>query len=176
MEYREEQKVCVAGIITKRVNKQTRKGDSMAFVTLEDKSGEIEVVVFPGQLSTMSHLLMVDSAVMITGNITIREDENAKLKLQSAAALLTNEEIKKQIHVAEKKKDPSLYLKVSSVDSPEYKKAYAFCEIFKGSIPVVIYEESTGKRYKSSNFGVKVSDFTMKELKEILGEDSVVLK
>ncbi len=175
-EYREDQRVTVAGIITKRVNKQTRKGDSMAFITLEDKSGEIEVVVFPGQLGTMSHLLTVDSAVQMTGNITVREDENAKLKLQSAYLLLTNEEAKKQQPVTENKKPPSLYLKVSSVESVEYKKAYAFCEIFKGSIPVVIYEESTGKRYKSSNFGIKVSDFTIRELKDILGEDSVVLK
>ncbi len=175
-EYREDQKVSIAGIITKRVNKQTRKGDSMAFVTLEDRSGEIEVVIFPGQLATMSHLLAPDSAVQIVGNITVREDENAKLKLQSVSTIATNEEIRKRQMSNDNPKPPSLYLKVSSINSPEYKRAYAFCEIFKGNIPVVIYDESTGKRYRSSNFGIKVSDFTLNELKDILGEKSVVLK
>ena len=70
----------------------------------------------------------------------------------------------------------SLYLKVNSINSQEYTRAYAFCEIFKGNVPVIIYDESTGKRYKASNFGVNVNDFTLTELKLILGEKSVVLK
>ncbi|MBR6669884.1 MAG: hypothetical protein IKL31_03950, partial [Ruminococcus sp.] len=76
----------------------------------------------------------------------------------------------------DKVKQQALFIKVSSLNSEEYKRAYAFCEIFSGSVPVIIYEESTGKRYKSSNFGVTVSDFTINELKNIVGEKSVVLK
>jgi len=178
VEYREDQKVTIAGIITKRVNKQTRKGDAMAFITVEDRSAEIEVVVFPGQLASLSHQLLQETAVSITGNITVREDENAKLKLQSVSLLENNENFSRKNSAESNKENklPVLYLKVTSVDSKEYTKAYAFCEIFKGNVPVVIYDESTGKRYKSSNFGITVNEFTMKELKLILGEKSVVLK
>ncbi len=173
--YREEQRVTVAGIITKRVNKQTRKGDAMAFITVEDRSGEIEVVVFPGQLSGLSHLLTVDSAVKITGNISVREDENAKIKLQSAEILLPDDQQKKKENT-KKNVLPTLYLKVPSVDSREYKRVYAFVEIFRGAVPVVIYDAKTGKKYKSANFGIDLSEFTVNELKSILGENSVILK
>ncbi len=176
-EYHDDQKVTIVGIITKRVNKQTRKGDSMAFITVEDRSSEIEVVVFPGQLSSSSHLLLPETAVKIVGNITVREEENAKIKLQSVSALDTNEVyVNKKIAVKNDNKPLSLYLKVNSINSQEYTRAYAFCEIFKGNVPVIIYDESTGKRYKASNFGVNVNDFTLTELKLILGEKSVVLK
>ena len=172
--YAEEQRVTIAGIVTKRVNKQTKKGDSMCFVTVEDRSGEIEVVVFPGQLSSVSHVLTVDSAVKIVGNISVREDENAKLKLISAEPILSNDQIpqKSKSELSPK----ALYMKVSSVDSTEFKKICAFIEIFKGNFPVIIYDESSGKKYRSSALNVDISEFTLRELMEILGEENVVLK
>ena len=179
-EYKEEQRVTVCGIITKKVNKQTRKGDSMAFLTVEDRSGEMEIVVFPSQLAKISHMLTVDSAVKISGNISIKEDENAKLKLQSLESLLSNEEYAKA--EAAKKAEiatnrlPTVYIKVPSVKTAQYKRVCAFVDIFKGPVPLVIYDEETGKRYKSSNIGIIADDFTIKELKAIVGENSVVLK
>ncbi len=175
VEYKDDQKVTITGIITKRVNKQTRKGDSMAFITVEDRAAEIEVVVFPGQLASVSHQLLPETVVKIVGNVTAREEENAKLKLQSVVVLENNEEFRRR-QITTQNKPQSLYIKVSSMDSEEYKRAYAFCEIFKGNVPVIVYDDSTGKKYKSSNFGITVSEFTIKELKVILGEKSVVLK
>ena len=62
----------------------------------------------------------------------MREDENAKLKLQSVDVLENNEEYKnrKPLNVVPNKQ-LSLFIKVTSLDSEEYKRAYAFCEIFE---------------------------------------------
>ena len=71
---------------------------------------------------------------------------------------------------------PTVYIKVPSVNTAQYKRVCAFVDIFKGPVPLVIYDEETGKRYKSSNIGIIADDFTIKELKAIVGENSVVLK
>ena len=178
--YKDGDKVCVCGVVTKRSNKVTRKGDHMAFITVEDRSGEIEVIVFAKNLANIGHMLTTETAVCIKGSITQKDDENAKLILNDVEPLVSNDEfVVKQPEVkktTKESKEPMLYLKVPSVESTEYTRCCAFIEIFRGSIPVLIYASDTGKRYKAPGFGVALDEFTMNELKEILGSDSVILK
>ena len=55
--YHDKETVTVAGILTARTNKQTRQGASMAFLRLEDRLAEIELVVFPKILEKYSYFL-----------------------------------------------------------------------------------------------------------------------
>ena len=173
---KEGSNVDLCGVITKRSNKVTRKGDTMAFITLEDKSGEIEIIVFSGVFEKYNYILNVECAVQIRGTLNFKDEETPKILLKSADLLMSNEEYVKKTSESKKSNSPVLYLRVNSLDCPEYHRICAFVDIFKGNIPVVICDASTGKRYKSNNCGIMISDFTMGELKEILGEDSVVLK
>ncbi len=173
---KEGSSISLCGVITKRSNKVTRKGDNMAFVTLEDKSGEIEVIVFSGVFGKFNYLLNVECAVHINGTLNYKDEETPKILLKSADALMSNDEYVKKMSEVKKSDTPVLYLRVNSIECSEYQRICAFIDIFKGNVPVVICDASTGKRYKSNNFGVMLSDFTVNELKEILGSDSVVLK
>ncbi len=179
--FKDGDKVCICGAVTKRTNKQTRKGDHMAFITVEDRTGEIEVIIFANMLANVGHMLFTDSVVCVKGSITVKDEESPKIILYEAKALVSNEEYVEPNQVntfsgKNEKKEPVLYLRVPSVNSCEYSKACAFIEIFKGSIPVVIYAADTKKKFKTAGFGVYLDEFTVNELKEILGEDSVVLK
>ncbi|MBF0626826.1 MAG: DNA polymerase III subunit alpha [Magnetococcales bacterium] len=68
-------KVRVAGVIAERKLHRTRKGDRMAFVTLEDLEDQIEVVVFADVYAGCQTLLEGDGVVIIEGNLETGEDE-----------------------------------------------------------------------------------------------------
>ena len=71
--------VDLGGILTEVKEKATKKGDYMAFVTLEDMTGQIECLVFPRVFEKYRLLLNPDEAVVISGKISVREDEAPKL-------------------------------------------------------------------------------------------------
>ena len=64
---------------------------------------------------------------------------------------------------------------MKSIDSPVFKRALAVCEIFEGSLQVIIYDDKA-KKYVSSNVYTSDSQFVIDELKEIVGSGCVVLK
>lgn len=69
----------VGGLITQRNIKSTKKGDIMAFLTIEDLVGTMEIVVFPRDY--MRNKEIIDSAkkVFISGQVKVDMDSNAKL-------------------------------------------------------------------------------------------------
>ena len=71
--------VTMAGIITEKKTKATRKGDMMAFVTLEDLYGSTELLIFPKVYEKYRHLLEPDTLVTVYGHLSVREDEPIKL-------------------------------------------------------------------------------------------------
>ena len=68
-----------AGIITKVSKKFTRKNTVMAFITVEDYYGIVEIVVFDSVYEKKSDILLEDNIVFIEGRLSIREDEPAKI-------------------------------------------------------------------------------------------------
>ncbi|MBR6708230.1 MAG: DUF655 domain-containing protein, partial [Clostridia bacterium] len=84
-EFPDKKAVSVAGIITSLTRKTTKKGDAMLFFTLEDRTGEIEVIAFPRQLNAYAELLHTDSTVLLRAAISVRDDEQPKLTLNEAS-------------------------------------------------------------------------------------------
>jgi DNA polymerase-3 subunit alpha len=73
------QRVWVGGIIVGKTVKTTRNNTTMAFVTLEDLAGTVEVVVFPKDYEKNRTLLSEDEKVFILGRVSIQEDEQGKV-------------------------------------------------------------------------------------------------
>ena len=71
--------VVIAGLISYRRDKATKKGDLMSFVTVEDLSGSMEVLVFPKVLLDFGEFLQEDKVVAISGKVSAREGEDTKL-------------------------------------------------------------------------------------------------
>ena len=88
--FKDGDSVAVAGIVTRRINKATKSGDRMAFITLEDKTGEIEVIAFPRTLTDYGWALESDSVVAVNGTLQYKEDDAPKLLLRRAVPLKEN--------------------------------------------------------------------------------------
>jgi len=74
-EYKDGMPVKVAGIISACQIKNTKKGDSMAILTLEDYTGRFPVIVFPKTYHESLNVIMQDSVIAIEGRLSIDERE-----------------------------------------------------------------------------------------------------
>ena len=71
--------VTIGGMITEKTVKYTRKNQVMAFITLEDLTGSVEVVVFPGIYEAESAAIREDAKVFVKGRVQVDEGKDAKL-------------------------------------------------------------------------------------------------
>ena len=184
-QYADKQVVKIAGIITRRQNKATRNGEQMAFITVEDRTGEMEVIVFAKSLAAFGAELVLNEAVVITGSISTREEEDPKILLRSVHPLTDNASFKEERPPAVRSETPKsdgknspakLFLKVDSMESENFKRAQSLIGIFSGSFPVVFYDASVGKYLQAEGYGVELSDFVIRELRSMLGDGAVILR
>ncbi len=83
----------MGGMLTELRQKATKAGNLMGFATLEDLTGTIEALVFPKVLERVSTELMPDTAVVLGGRLSIREEEDPKLLLDTVEPLYTDAEL-----------------------------------------------------------------------------------
>ena len=76
---RDGAKVIIGGMITDKTVKNTRNNQMMAFLTLEDLLGTVEVVVFPRDYEKNRPLLEVDNKVFIRGRVSEEDEKASKL-------------------------------------------------------------------------------------------------
>ncbi len=77
----------MGGILTEVKGKATKKGAYMGFVTIEDLTGQIECLVFPKVYEKYQAMMSVDDLVVLTGKLSIREDEAPKLLVDTLVPL-----------------------------------------------------------------------------------------
>ena len=170
--YKEKDKVTVAGIITSRTVKQTKKKENMAFITVEDSSGEVEVIVFPAFYEKYADVLVVENIVSITGNVSVREDEPCKILLANAENVVQNSDFEEK----PKKSSPKLYLKVNSMKEPVVKEITKLLKDFSGDAEIIFYDSQTKKYVKATELSISVNEQVLTILKAILGGESVIYK
>lgn len=183
----ENQGFAVVGTVREITVKTTKRGEKMAFFTLEDRTSDIECIAFSKAFSRISQTLVRDAAVAVRGTVQTR-DENIKIIVSDVEKLVRNGDFKK----GEKRREPlinkgsssiggvgdkpkTLYLRVKKINSGEAQKVKNLVEIFEGATPVVFYDSST-KQYLGSGLCADVTDYTMRQFSAILGENNVVLK
>lgn len=82
----------IGGMITSKTIKTTRTNSMMAFITIEDLYGTIEVILFPRDYEKYKNLLVEDAKVFVQGKVNVEEDKPAKLICQN---LYSFEEVEK---------------------------------------------------------------------------------
>ena len=79
-------KQIVGGMITEKTIKYTRNNKVMAFLTLEDLVGTVEIVVFPRDYENNAHMMEEDSKVFIQGRVSAEDDKPSKLICEKISA------------------------------------------------------------------------------------------
>ncbi|SDB07531.1 DNA polymerase III subunit alpha [Eubacterium oxidoreducens] len=159
---RDNSRVVVGGIIESKTIKYTKNNQIMAFLTIEDLVGTVEVIVFPKSYDRYVALLNEDAKVFITGKVQVEDEKNGKLICDS---IIGFDEL---LH--------ELWLQFETKEEYE-KKAPAIQTILDssdGSDRIVIYlkKEKQLKRIPPSRT-ICVEEALLKKLYEQLGENNV---
>ena len=87
-------KVRIGGMITDKVIKYTKSNKAMAFITLEDLVGTVEIIIFPKDYERYAKYLENDAKVFVEGRVTAEEDRNGKLICEK---IISFDEVKREL-------------------------------------------------------------------------------
>lgn len=163
-------RITVGGVITRRSNKNLKNGTTMSIVTLEDRYGEIDAVVFSKTLDTYGKHLSQENAVAVTGKLSVREGQRPEIVVYSAEPLSEAEAPKKS---AVPKR---LFLRVRSLDADECRAAVSLLERHSGDMEVALYDRSAERYVTVTGRRVSASDELLNALYRILGRENVVCR
>lgn len=93
---KDNENAVIGGMIVDKVVKTTRTNSIMAFITLEDLMGTVEIIVFPKDYERYRSLLEEDRKVFVKGRVTVEEDKPAKIICQK---IIPFDDIPKQLWI-----------------------------------------------------------------------------
>ena len=162
---RDNQSAVIGGMITSKTVKVTKNNQLMAFVSLEDLVGTVEVIIFPRDYEKYQQYLGEDQKIYIRGRVSASDDQQAKLVCEK---ILPFDEIPKEI-----------WIKLDSKAAYMEREAglYQIVEAESGPDRIVIFcaREKAVKRLEN-RYSVQGDDRVLNMLYEAFGEENVKLQ
>ncbi|MEZ8095938.1 DNA polymerase III subunit alpha [Photobacterium swingsii] len=163
----------VAGLVIGAKVFTTKRGTRIGVISLDDRSGRMEVMLFSEALERYVDLIEKDKIVVVTGQVSF-DDFNGGLKMSAREVLDISEAREKHlrslaISVTEGQIDEQFFARFSQVLEPH--KA--------GTVPVNVYYQRSNARAKltlGTEWRVTPSDKLILDLKGLLGEKQVELE
>lgn len=154
----------IGGIVTEKKIKYTKNEQVMAFLTLEDLLGSIEVIVFPKTYSKYGSLLFEDSKVFLSGRVSGEEERDGKLICEEVTAF----------------EDVPRKLWIQFASKEEYESSvsdmHKIMQNSEGKDSVVIYiREPRMKKELPSNQNVSADKELLNALEERFGAENIKL-
>ncbi|MBI2870712.1 MAG: DNA polymerase III subunit alpha [Candidatus Omnitrophica bacterium] len=166
-----QQTVALGGMVARSREILTKKGDKMAFVTLEDMEGAVEVVVFPEAFKRGASHIIKDAVIFVRGKINLKEDQPKIM----AEDLFPLEEVGKRLTRTVK-----IHLQAAGMEELTLGKLKSILNAHPGNIPVNLqFSTPEGKIVSirpDADHSVLISNGFFKELEELLGAGSVTIQ
>ncbi len=154
--------VTLGGMISGITRKTTKSNTTMAFLTLEDLLGTVEVIVFPRDYEKYRSLMVEDAKVLIKGRVSAEEDKAAKLICTEISSM---DDLPRELWIRFKNKE--VYL-------AEEEKLYEILSESDGKQEVVIYlEEERAVKRLPKNRCVDLSGTLLENLRQMYGEEQI---
>ncbi len=165
--YSDATSVKIMGIISTVTRKQTKNGDTMAFITIEDTDGAVEVIVFPKLYSKYANIIYNGNVVMLGGRLSVKEEETPKIILDFA-------EIAESIEANQTKK-VGLFIRTENENTEIYKECTGILSSCpNGELPVYFYFSNSKKYFPCKK--INLEDSVLNSLKMVAGEKNVILQ
>ncbi|MBP1758847.1 MAG: polymerase alpha subunit, partial [Firmicutes bacterium] len=173
--YQDNQPAVLAGIIANVKTKTTRNDSLMAYITLEDDTGSMELLAFSRVLEEGGSYIKANQPVLVRGRISVREDKPPQLMCDGILPLE---------HLAPESSAPSegaeplsysgkLYVKLPAETHPLFSRVSKLFIMFPGDSPVILYCADNGRRFGKT---CVIHDALLTELRALLGNENVVVK
>lgn len=156
-------RVVIGGIIIKKQNKITKNNNMMAFATLEDLYGTVELIIFPATFEKYNKHIYEDSLVIVEGRLSVSEEDDSKIICESIKPLV-------------KLRKEKLYIKMSQ-DKPValLDQIKRVLRQYNGTVPVYVYLEKNKKTIIAErDYWIDInSKELINRLESMLGEDCI---
>ena len=180
LKYEDGQEVRIAGIITSVKKKYTKNNKIMAFVTIEDLNGSVEIIIFEPTFLKYQDKLLEENIIMIKGRLSIREDDNTKIVAQEIRNFGEKfsensnkyENKKQDVQNTKIQKPKHLVIDITNMEETEKAKLRGAIRFFNGernNIPVAV---KTGDEIKPCG-AIHLTEEILKEFEEIAGKQNV---
>lgn len=159
---KDNQSVVIGGIITEKTIKYTKQNKAMAFITVEDLFGTVEVIIFPRDYEKYSRYLNEDEKVFVAGHANVEEDKNGKLICEK---IYSFDDTKRE-----------LWLQFATKESYEEKEKELYSRLYgsDGNDEIVIYIASLrAMKRLGQNHNIHINPELVGNLTEFLGEKNV---
>lgn len=163
---KDNQSVIIGGLISKVTKKYTRNNNQMAFISIEDMQGVVEVVVFPNVYEKFAHIIKEENVVIINGRANISDEEDGKIICEGIKDINDNE-----------KSWFSIGIIIGKTNNIKTEDIIPILSKYQGSCPVYIKDIVSGNTFKADRrYWVSPSDSLVNELKSMLGDDCIAIK
>lgn len=152
------QEVTIAGIITSVKKKYTKNNKIMAFVTLEDLYGTVEIIVFEPTYMKSQDVLVEENIITVKGRLSIRDDDETKIVAQD-------------IRNFGETKTNTLVLNITELSEEQKTKLRGAIKFFNGEQNNVRVMVQIGEELKSSG-AIYLTDKILKIFEEIVGKEN----
>jgi len=164
-EQSEGKEVSVAGIIANVRKVLTRRGSQMAFVMLEDQFSSVECIFFEGALRQAGDCLAGQGPVVIKGRLEFPTPDTAKIRAEGVTLLKARKVVEK------------LYLKLADRDNEDLlNRVLYILSLYPGETPVYAFSPENNKLRVLDRFPANPCNNLLRQLTDLLGAGSVVLK
>ena len=152
----------IGGIISEVTVKVTKQNSVMAFVTIEDLYGTVEVLVFPKLYEKYRQIIAEDNKVFITGRVTSGGEENAKMICETITSF----------------DDKSSELWIRFENKEEYEEKYPQLleniKLSNGKDKIVIYlNQEKAKKILPASCNVNADQQFLWKMQDLFGENNV---
>lgn len=162
-ELEDRSEVVVGGLLAGIKKITTKRGENMAFASLEDLTGMVELVVFPRTYRECGSLLKAEGAVLVSG-ITNRSGEDTKIIVNTMKPL-------------GRQQYGEIYLKLDDVSTSMVARIQQVLCTFPGECPVYLYFPERKKLARTDRrFWVSLDSGVVDELSALLGPERVRVK
>ncbi len=161
--------VTVGGIVGAVKTTVDKKGNQMAFATLEDFTGSVELILFSDCYEKCREYVRVDQMVLVMGRVSTREGEAPKIL---CSELLPLEKLAERFNC-------QLVIKIAENCSDKaIEETLGTLEGFRGGTPVLLAAGHNGSEVyiRSNKYAVNPDFELLSRLKELLGESSAYLR
>lgn len=159
------EKAVIGGIISAKSVKLTKNSKQMAYLTIEDLLGTVEVIVFPRDYENNRALLEQDAKVFVQGRVSCEDDKPSRLICEK---IIPFDQEKQELWIQFADKETFAGQEIRMLNSL---KAY------EGDVPVVAYlaREKQWKKYPP-NRNVELTDSLVNALKQQFGEHNIKIR
>ena len=159
---RDGENVIVGGMVSAKNIKMTKKGQSMAFLTLEDLVGTVEIIVFPKAYMDYRQYILEDSKIFVVGKVSIDEEAGGKVICDR---IIPFDSIPKDCWI--KFPDKAAYLAAEQ-------ELFSLLEYSDGNDRVIIYcEAEKAKKYLPVSMTINADSHMIDRLSARFGEKNV---